>query len=163
MKLRELKQRVYEDWQRRCWYNQAVIQPETFKPEIRQYGDLRHKATWVKAFARFRALNLWDGCLDAYTLITQHFNFVEERWDYEFRFQILEEFLSLPGALEALQTGWEQLFGSDLTTPQEKETAYGLLAMVSRQSEGTRRTAAGTRLGEHLQLQLATSSQARTS
>ena len=51
--------------------------------------------------------------MDAYTLIIQHFNFTEDNWEYEFRYQILDEFLCLPGALEALRTGFEQLFGSD--------------------------------------------------
>lgn len=145
MNLLELKQRVYDDWQRRCWYNGAVIQSELFKPEIRQYGDLRRKVTWEKALARFHALNLWDGCLDAYTLITEHFNFQPERWDYEYRFEILDEFLALPGGLEAFQTGLEQLFSDEFNTAtQEKEGAYGLLAMVESQSRGAGRGTAIT-------------------
>ncbi len=59
MKLPELKQRVYQAWERRCWYNQSVIQPELFPSEIRQYGDLRYKTTWIKALTNnFPLVNL---------------------------------------------------------------------------------------------------------
>ena len=141
MKLPELKQRVYQAWERRCWYNQSVIQSELFQSEMRQYGDLRCKTTWIKALTNFHALNIWDGCLDAHTLLTQHFKFSPQRWDYEFRHQIIDEFLTLPGALEALRTGFEQILEEDINlnfSQQEKESVNELLAMVTKQSRETR-------------------------
>ncbi|MBD2093235.1 hypothetical protein H6F67_25660 [Microcoleus sp. FACHB-1515] len=145
MRLQQLKQQVYEDWERRCWYNGAVIQPELFKLEVRTFGDLRCRSTWVRALCRFHALNVWEGCMDSWTLITLHFNFQSGCWNYEFRQQILDEFLTIPGAFDALKVGFEQLFDSDIKfTTQEKEAGYGLLAMVGQQSGRTGGTTALT-------------------
>lgn len=140
MRLQDLKRQTYEEWERRCWYNGAVIQPKLFKGEIRSYGDLRRKSTWTRALTQFRALNVWDSCLDSYELITLHFNFEAADWEYELRYEILDEFLILPGALDALKHGFEQLFGTDIDfTQEEKEAGYGLLAMVGGESGRTGR------------------------
>lgn len=62
---------------------------ENFKGEMRkEFGDLRFKKTWIKALARYEALNAFHNCLDAHSLILHTLNFTEDRWDYEFRHQI---------------------------------------------------------------------------
>lgn len=133
MKLNELKQRVHEAWEElNTWKGGVVMQPENFKPEIRTYGDLRRKDTWSKALARLRALNSWKGCLDAYSLILYDFNFTPDQWDYEFRHQILEEFLYIPGALDLIKLGLEQLYSADFT-PKEREEAHGFFELVAEQ------------------------------
>ena len=111
------------------------MQPENFKPEIRQYGDLRRKSTWVKALCQFCALNHFECLLDAYELITIRFNFFPNDPRYPYRHQIFEAFLTIPGALDLLKTGLEQLFSSDFTT-EEREAARGFFAMVEERSPG---------------------------
>lgn len=133
MRLKELKQRVYEAWERYHWFKQTVVQLENFKSEIRAFGDLRCKKTWEKALVRFEALNAQIGLLDAYNLILLSLNFKPEDWEYEYRHQIFEEFLMLPDALELIKTALEQLFSSDFT-PQEREEANGFFELVQEQS-----------------------------
>jgi len=143
MRISELKQQVYEEWHRRHWYNQAVCTPtvavrdEVFKHEIRTYGDLRFKSTWIKVLARFSALNSYEACLDASNLILYDFNFTPDRWDYEFRHQVVEEFLMLTRSLDLIKLGLEQLF-SDTFTQEERSQANGFLKLVQEHSRGTR-------------------------
>jgi hypothetical protein len=137
MKLLELKEKVYYAWRDlNLWKGGIVMQPENFKPEMKTFGDLRRKDTWVRALARFRAINSWQSCLDAYSLILYDFNFTPEEWDYEFRHQILEQFLMFPGALDLLKLGFEQLYSADFT-PQEREAAHGVFELVAEQQART--------------------------
>jgi hypothetical protein len=110
MNLKQLKSYVYEAWVRLHSFNGAVVQPENFKSEVRRYGDLRKKSTWEKAVAAFRAQNFFDSNLDNYNLIIWQFHFYPERWDYEFRHQILEEFITIPQGLQCIVNGLEQIF-----------------------------------------------------
>lgn len=135
MKLAELKKVAYQHWQFRHEIGRAIVRPEQFETEIRQYGDLRRKSTWVKALCRLEALNILESCLDAYELITIQFNISPDDREYPYRHQIFEEFLALPGALDALKLGFEQLFSSDFTTT-EREEAREFFAMVAEQSAG---------------------------
>lgn len=132
MKLPELKQRVYEAWEFLSGYRGSVLQPERFKPEMRTFGDLRRKETWVQALARFEALNAAHDCLDAYNLILISFNFTPDRWDYEYRHRILDEFLMVPGAIDLLKLGLEQLFTSPFTD-QDRSEAHGFFELVAEQ------------------------------
>lgn len=132
MKLAELKQRTYEAWELYCWFKQSQQQDELFKPEIRQqFGDLRRRSTWENALIRFTALNAQVGLIDAYTLITDVFNFLPDRWDYPYRYRIFEEFLTLPDGLELVRTGFEQLFSCDFTD-KERTDAYGFFELVQQ-------------------------------
>lgn len=136
MKLSIIKQKVYHAWECLSTYNSALVQSENFKSDVRYYGDLRRKKTWEKALVAFIAQNMFDSNLDNYNLILWQFNFTPDRWDYEFRNQILEEFLALPGGLDCLVNGLEQIFQSnDL---EDKEKASGLLTRVVKKS-GTAR------------------------
>jgi hypothetical protein len=124
MKLAELKKRVWCAWESlNTWKDGVVIQPENFDEEVKRFGDRRYKETWVKALARFKAITIHRSCLDAWTLITISFNYTPNRWDYEYRYEILDEFLQYPDGLELIKTGLEQIFASDDFSPQEqKET-----------------------------------------
>lgn len=135
MKLSELKEKVYEHWEFRYQIRRAIIQPENFKPEIRQYGDLRRKTTWVKALCRLESLNIFESCLDAYELITIQFNISPSDPEHPYRHQIFEEFLAIPEALDLLKAGFEDLFSSDFTT-EEREEAREFFEMVREQSPG---------------------------
>lgn len=123
MKLQELKHKVYEAWEFLSGYRGCVVLPENFKGEVRkEFGDLRSKKTWTQALAHYEALNAFHDCLDAHYLILHTLNFTEDRWDYELRHLIFEEFLTIPGALGLLKLGLEQLiseFNLALNSPQE--------------------------------------------
>ena len=135
MKLAELKEEVYESWLFHHSLNDAIAQPEKFKSEIRQYGDLRRKATWIQALCRLEALNIYDSCLDAHKLIAIQFNLSPGSRMYPYRHQLFDEFLAIPEALALLKMGLEQLFSSDFTTEERRE-ARGFFAMVAEQSAG---------------------------
>lgn len=131
MKLKDLKERTFQEWQRYGWYKQVLIQPETFKPEIRRrFGDMRRRDTWERAYCHYRALNAQIGLLDAYTLILETFNYQPDDADYAYRRRIFEEFLTLPDGLELIRLGLEQLFSIDFT-PEERQEAYGFFELVS--------------------------------
>ncbi|HBL11353.1 MAG TPA: hypothetical protein DD379_08080 [Cyanobacteria bacterium UBA11162] len=129
MKITELKDQVYQCWTDLSNFKGAVIQPENFKQEVRQYGDLRRKSTWEKAYAAFWAKNCYDSCLDAWTLIRYSFNFTLDRWDYEYRYQIIEEFLQIPGAIELIQLGLEQLLSQPFTQ-HDRRQAHGFFELT---------------------------------
>lgn len=133
MKLSLLKTKVFESWEFLSSYRGCLVLPEQFKPEVRrEFGDLRCKATWIRALARYEALNAFHDCLDAQTLIQQTFNFTEDRWDYEFRSQIFDEFLIIPGALDLIKLGLEQLL-ADPFTPHDRTNAHGFYQLVAEQ------------------------------
>lgn len=133
MKLRELKSKVYEAWEFLSSYRDCVVLPEHFRGEVRQeFGDLRYKETWMRALARYEALNAFHDCLDAHYLVLHTLNFTKDRWDYEFRYRIFDEFLIIPGALDLLKLGLEQLM-SDSFTPSDRRDADGFYQLVAAQ------------------------------
>ena len=139
MKLHQLKKAVHYRWQSVIEINEAVVQPEQFKDEIRrQFGDLRYKATWEKALARFYAQIIHDACLDAWGLILYGLNFKPGDRFYEYRHQIFEEFIAFPDGMELLKAGLEQIFYSNDFTPQERKEAQGngFFELVREQSAG---------------------------
>lgn len=139
MKLRELKQRVFESWEFLSGYRGCVVLPENFKPEVKaEFGDLRYKETWIKALARYEALNALHDCLDAHYLVLHTLNFTEDRWDYEFRHRIFDEFLMIPQALPLLKLGLEQLVSSSFSDHDRRE-AHGFLELVAEKQGGDRR------------------------
>ncbi|NEQ51433.1 MAG: hypothetical protein F6K11_15045 [Leptolyngbya sp. SIO3F4] len=127
MKLPELKKRVWNAWTR---FNQAsgvVTQPKNYVHDVKQFGDRRYKVTWIKALAHFSAQASYESCLDAYMLVLNSFNFTPDRWDYEYRHEILDAFLMYPNGLELIKTGLEQLLE---LTPQEQDEAHGFFELV---------------------------------
>ncbi|MEB3355957.1 MAG: hypothetical protein VKK04_04470 [Synechococcales bacterium] len=128
--MQDLKQATYRAWESVSRYNRAVVQPENFQREVKaRFGDRRCKATWVKALAYFEAQASYDACLDAYMLVLHTFNFTPERWDYEYRHEILDAFLMMPEGLELIRAGLEQLFSSDFTQ-EERAEANGFFELV---------------------------------
>lgn len=139
MKLQELKRRVKQSWTTlNIWKDGVVLQPENFDKDTKRFGDRRYKKTWAKALAYFEAVNAYEGCLDAYMLILHDFNFTADRWDYEYRHEILDAFLMYPDGLEIIKQGLEQLFSADFA-PNERDEAHGFFEMVEER-EGERRT-----------------------
>ena len=122
MKLKELKQQVYECWRDLSAFNGALVQDAQFKPEVRQFGDLRRKSTWQKAYTVFWAKNIYDSCLDAWMLCTRFFNYSPNQWDYELRFDVFDEFLKLPEGLDLIRQGLEQLYSSDFNDKDRSNT-----------------------------------------
>lgn len=138
MKMKELKQEVYESWKDLSAFNRALVQPEHFKPEVRKFGDLRYKKTWEAAYCTFTGRNMMDSCLDAFTLITIQFN--PEWWQEGLRHLLmptLDEFLKLPEGLKAIKQAFEQLVG-DYTTSRDKENAHGFFRLVQEEGRADR-------------------------
>ncbi|MEO0759710.1 MAG: hypothetical protein AAFY78_22875 [Cyanobacteria bacterium J06648_16] len=130
MKLPELKERTRYVWEiLHSWKGEPVESTDQFVQEIRSFGDRRFKRTWIKALCRFKAMLAYESCLDAWALLAISFNFSPDRWDYELRHQILDEFLMYPDSLEIIKAGLEDLFSDDFT-PQEREQINGFYSMV---------------------------------
>jgi hypothetical protein len=133
MKLPELKKRVRSVWESlNTWKDGVVVQPENFDKEVKSFGDRRYKKTWIKALCRFEAMLSYKSCLDSWALITISFNFTPDRWDYEYRHQILDEFLMYPDGLEIIRDGLEQIFSASESdfSPQEREDAHGFFRLL---------------------------------
>lgn len=130
-KIAELKEQVYRCWTYLSQFNDAVVQPENFKADVRKFGDLRRKQTWIDAYCRFWAQNIFDSNSDNRTLVRVMFNFKPDQWDYELRHQILDEFLAIPEASDCLKDGLEEVFGNPVNQ-QEKEAAYGVFELVQK-------------------------------
>ncbi|MEM6256662.1 MAG: hypothetical protein AAF821_27485 [Cyanobacteria bacterium P01_D01_bin.156] len=134
MKLPALKQRVWNTWKTlNSWKGELTSPPDSFVTEVKGFGDRRYKQTWIRALARFEAIATYESCLDAWALILINFNFTPERWDYEYRYEILDEFLTYPDGLELIREGLEQLFSSDFT-PEERGQAHGFYSLVAGES-----------------------------
>ena len=139
MKLPELKRRTRETWDTlNSWKDEGVLQPENFKSEVKSFGDRRRKDTWAKALCRFRAMLAYKSCLDSWALLTITFNFRPERWDYEYRHQILDDFLMYPDALEIIKGGLEDLYSQDFSN-QSREEANGFFELVAEREGRNRR------------------------
>lgn len=131
MKLLELKEQVRESWEDlNTWKGDMIAQPEDFAREVKGFGDRRYKKTWIQALCRFEAALLYKSCLDSWALITISLNFTPDRWDYEYRHQILDEFLMYPDGLEIIRNGLEQLYSADFNT-QDREDANGFFRLVA--------------------------------
>jgi len=132
MKLTELKQKVFQEWERHCSYNCIAIPSDKivdlFKQKVREFGnkDLRFKETWISALAYLRASNISEACTDSYLLVTTYFNPQLSSWDYEFRHRIFDEFMKLDGMLDAIRHGLEQC-GLVI----EERFEYGILELVA--------------------------------
>ena len=135
MKLQELKDKVWKAWAFLNEWGGDLPQPENYVPEIKRFGDRRYKKTWIKALAYFVAANSYENCLDAYMLILHDFNFTPDRWDYEYRHEILDAFLMYSDGFEIIKKGLEQLFSKDFS-PQEREEANGFYSLVEEREGG---------------------------
>ncbi len=135
MKLPELKKRVKRTWD--MLHTGFAIQPGQFDQDVKAFGDRRFKKTWVAALCRFEAMFAIESCLDSWMLLTNTFAFRPERWDYEYRHQIFDEFLMYPEAVEAIKTGLEDLFSKDFSN-QEREQADGFFRLLEERERSDR-------------------------
>ncbi|ASC73669.1 hypothetical protein XM38_046410 [Halomicronema hongdechloris C2206] len=134
MKLLELKDKVWKAWKLFNDASGVITQEVTFVQDVKRFGDRRYKATWIRALAQFTAQASYESCLDAYMLVLDNFNFTTNRWDYEYRHEILDAFLAYPDALDLIRTGLEQLFSSEFA-PREREEADGFFELVEERSQ----------------------------
>ena len=135
MNLTELKEETRYAWEDLNNDHGEILQPENFLPEIASYGDLDDKETWVKALANFEAIFYHRSCLDAWSLITNSFNFTPDRPDYEYRHEIFEAFLQFPDALDLIRLGLEQLYGPDFTPQEREQQSHAFFGLVKERIE----------------------------
>lgn len=110
MKLSELKVVTYETWSFLHELEDAVLQPENFKSEIRQYGDLRCKSTWEQAYVALEAATLKYPALENWQMIQMCFCRPDRAELINYNDQVLEAFLQFPDGLERIKDGLERLY-----------------------------------------------------
>ncbi|WP_250565061.1 hypothetical protein [Adonisia turfae] len=120
--------------------------------EIKAFGDRRYKKTWIKALARLEATLYYRYCLDACNLILYDLNFTPDHPDYEYRHEILDEFLMYPDGLDLIKQGLEQIFMStDFTADEQQEAGQnGFFELLAGRKEQLR--GAGIPVGSVRQL-----------
>ncbi len=59
--------------------------------------------------------------------------YTPDEWDWELRHEILDQFLTLPGGLDCIINGLEQILKYPID-PEEVEIANGVLKLVQEQS-----------------------------
>jgi hypothetical protein len=137
-KLKDLKDAAYQAWElfQRLESNTLLIQPEVFKKEARQYGDLRRKSTWEKVYIVLQANVIANPVLENGGMIQIYFCHPTSPELVEYNSLILEEFLKHPYALERIKDGLEQLF-YQATEPADQEDAVIFLKRISGYQEAT--------------------------
>ncbi|MEO1619672.1 MAG: hypothetical protein AAFU53_01425 [Cyanobacteria bacterium J06632_3] len=135
MKIQQLKAKVLRLWKAlHSWKGDLMSPPACFGLDIKkQFGDRRYKATWIRALARYEAQMSYESCLDSTLLITTYLNFSPDEPVYEYRHDILEEFLKYPNGLDLIRQGLENLYARD------REKAHGFFELVAER-EAQRRT-----------------------
>ena len=133
MKLAELKQEVRYTWECIQETYADTCDPEAFRPEIRQYGDLRRKATWEKAFV-YLYTALFHRCagIEAYWYITDFFNLTPGEPFYEYRHELFDAFLQYSDGLDRIKLGLEQLYS---LTAEQRGNIDGFRQLVQEQCE----------------------------
>jgi hypothetical protein len=126
MKLKTLKQIVWQTWHQHHKLERAIAVPETFKPEMRRYGDLRRRATWEAAYAALQAAIIDNPVLEPGMAIQIYFTQPEEPQLVEYNDQVLSAYLQFPHALEAIRDGLEQLFYQPCD-PEDREDAIAFI------------------------------------
>jgi len=74
----------------------------------------------------------YESCLDSTLLITTYLNFSPDEPVYEYRHDILEEFLKYPNGLDLIRQGLENLYARD------REKAHGFFELVAEREALTR-------------------------
>lgn len=136
MKMQDLKKRVQKEWMTFNELEGTIPDPD-FRAVIRRYGDLRKKATWVKAFADLYARGSYGYYPYPFEMITIALNSkitpVEER---EYLPDVLEAILEIDGGLGLIREGLEQVFGREYFTEEEgREYGNGFLELVKISAE----------------------------
>ena len=131
MKLAKLKKQTWQQWVKiNSWGESLTTPADRYVEEIKQFGDLRYKATWIKALARYEAKWIYDNCLDSWSLPLITLNFTPQHQNYDIRHEIFGEFLMYSDGLELIKDGLEDLFSQDFTQTQRKK-AHGFFELVA--------------------------------
>lgn len=130
MKLPQLKAKTWETWLMLQKFAGVVVQPENFPSEVRSFGDLRCRQTWKRALGNFWALTIARSVLDPVALVTVYLNPPIEDWTWEVRYETLEAFVRIPGALDAIREGLTQIWGQ--STPTRGDNIDGIFELVER-------------------------------
>jgi hypothetical protein len=121
MNLSELKRRTLEEWEFKdeCSGSIAV---KSLKDEIRQYGDLRTKQAWLRAWASLWVSNIASYVAYPRDLITIWFN-SRHSWAIpeECRPAFLDALLTDKDGLYLVRTALEGLVNDEDWTQQQKE------------------------------------------
>jgi ABC-type phosphate/phosphonate transport system substrate-binding protein len=136
MKLAELKREAERLWGKLVNLNQPAIQVTPFKAELHnRFGDLRYRQTWQRAIAQMQAEVLWASGPSEVAAIYALTSYPES-----LRHEIQQAFLGIPGAIEFLARGLNDLYQNGNSTEQEK--IYELIQSVqqSKQLQGVVRT-----------------------
>ena len=131
MKLRELKTVAYETWSFLHELEDAILQPENFKTEIRRYGDLRCKATWEKAYVALEAATLEYPSLENWQMVQMCFCRPDRAELIDYNNQVLGALLQFPDGLERIKAGLDRLYYQ----PSEPGDQQDALHLIQRLSE----------------------------
>ncbi|MDY6941309.1 MAG: hypothetical protein SWY16_27095, partial [Cyanobacteriota bacterium] len=104
--LKEQTQRIWLLWQKCA---EVVVQPQNYKADVRAFGDLRRKDTWKRALGTFFALSIARTSIDAVEIVSFYLNPAPGTWEWEVRHETFEAFINIPGGLEAVQRGLNEL------------------------------------------------------
>jgi len=126
MKLQALKQEVCKTWEAVYQISDCLPTME-FKAEMRGYGDLRKKQTWVKALASLTVTMLMHSGMDGRGLLQLFFCHPCDRVLAEYNDAILDAFLASPDGLAAVKHGLEMLYYQP-TQPGDRQRCLGLVA-----------------------------------
>lgn len=130
MKLNELKKASYRAWAFMQELEEIVVQPENFRQETRQYGDLRRRTTWEKIYAAFQAAVIANPVLEDSGMIQVYFCHPTSPELVQYNDLVLEEFLKYPTALERIKEGLEQLYYQP-SEPEDQQDAMQFLERIS--------------------------------
>ena len=138
MKLAELKGKTWKLWfSLNSWKGELTTPVERYAEDIRFFGDLRRKETWIKAFVKYDAQLSHESCLDCWALITIVFNFTQDRDDYEYRHEIIDEFLLYPNGLDLIRQGIEEIFNDDFAS-KDRNDAHGFFEFLEERERRDR-------------------------
>jgi hypothetical protein len=130
MKITELKKIVRETWERMHWLEGAIAQPNSFKTEMRGYGDLRRRATWEKAYIYLQAEIISKPVLERGHMIQLYFVHPEAQELVEYNDQVLDAYLQYGHSLESIRDGLEQLWFY-ASEPEDREDAIAFIKRLS--------------------------------
>lgn len=128
MKLQDLKTVTYETWSFLHELEDAVLQPENFKAEIRQYGDLRCKSTWETAYVALEAATLEYPALENWQMVQMCFCRPDRAELVDYKDQVLGAFLQFPDGWERIKDGLARLYYQ----PSEASDQQDVLQLMER-------------------------------
>lgn len=143
MKMQLLKKKVRRRWEQvNSYLGKLTASESAYIKEIKAFGDRRYKKTWIAALCRLEAISIYEGCLDAWQLIIHDLNIGPNHSLYEYRHEILDEFLAYSDAMNMIKMGLEQVFASsDFTADEQREARNnGFFELLEGRKEQLRGT-----------------------